>query len=88
MIHHLQKHAQEGVFEPDQVRVLTAAFEEAWKAVQGSGPIASNGHAEATREILALRIIEKARLGETDPIRLRDDALLHPAQTKLNDAGL
>jgi hypothetical protein len=89
MLYHLKKHAHEGVFEPNQVQVLTAAFDEAWKAVQGSGAsFASNGHAGATREILALRIIAKARLGETDPIRLRDDALLYWAQTNLKGTGL
>ena len=41
---------------------------------------ASNGQSEAAREVLALRIIGMARLGERDPRRLRDDALLHIAQ--------
>ena len=39
--------------------------------------------AEATRELLALRIIEMAKLGERDPHRLREDALLHLAQSNL-----
>jgi hypothetical protein len=34
----------------------------------------------ATREVLALRIIEIAQLGERDPDRLRDDALLYLAK--------
>jgi hypothetical protein len=34
-------------------------------------------HANATRELFALRIIEIAQLGERDPNRLRDDALLY-----------
>jgi hypothetical protein len=90
MLNYLQKHAQEGgVFEPDQVRVLTSAFDAAWKAVQGSGvSFASNRHAEATRQLLALRIIEKAQLGEADPIRLCDDALLYLAHTNLKSTGL
>jgi hypothetical protein len=37
---------------------------------------------------LALRIIEIAQLGERDPIRLRDDALLHLARTNLKSTGL
>jgi len=86
MLHHFQRHADEGVFEPDQVKVLTTAFDEAWKTVQGSGvAFASNGHAEATKEILAMRIIALARLGESDPGRLRDDALLYLARTGLKE---
>jgi hypothetical protein len=34
-------------------------------------------------ELLVLRIIEIAQLGERDPARLRDDALLYLARTNL-----
>jgi hypothetical protein len=43
---------------------------------------------EATRELLALRIIEIAQLGERDPARLRDDALPYVARTNLKSTGL
>jgi hypothetical protein len=55
-------------------------------AVQDSG--ASVEHAEATRELLALRIIEMAQLGERDPHRLRDDALFYLARTNAKSTGL
>jgi hypothetical protein len=42
-----------------------------------------SGHAEATRELLALRIIEIAQLGERDRSRLRDDVLAYLARTNL-----
>ena len=65
-------------FDPEVVRILVAAFDDAWKSVQDSGvTFAPDDHADATREILALRNIAKARLGERDARRLCDDALLH-----------
>jgi hypothetical protein len=39
-------------------------------------------------ELLALRIIETARLGERDERRLRDDALLHLTDSDLRSSGL
>jgi hypothetical protein len=44
--------------------------------------------AEATRELLALRIIEMAQRGERDPNQLRNDALLYLAQANLRSTGL
>ena len=76
-------------FDDIEVRVLVEAFDEAWKRVQedGGNPV-GDGHAEATRELLALRIIEIAQLGERDPSRLRDDALTYLARTNLMSTGL
>ena len=45
-------------------------------------------YAEAIRELLALRIIEIAQLGERDPARLREDALAYLARTNLKSTGL
>jgi hypothetical protein len=91
MFHELKKYARAGVvsvFDADEVRILTTAFDEAWKAVQDSGvSFVSNGHSEATREFLALRIIEMAQLGERDSHRLRDDAILHLARSNLKSSG-
>jgi hypothetical protein len=68
---------------------MAEALEQAWKTVQDSGPtLATMGHAEATRELLALRIIEIAQLGERDPSRLRNDALAYLARTNLKSSGL
>ena len=75
MLGHLKSH--EGVFNPEEVSILTAVFDEAWKAVQKSGAASAlNGEAEVTRETIARRIIAMALLGERDPGRLRDEALL------------
>jgi hypothetical protein len=85
----LVKHALAGAFDSEEVKILTDAFDQAWKAVEESGVcFASNTYKNATREVLALRIIEIAQLGERDPNRLRDDALLYLARTNLKSTGL
>jgi hypothetical protein len=84
----LAKHALAGAFDDNEVAVLAEALEQAWKTVQESGAtLATSGHAEATRELLALRIIEIAQLGERDSNRLRDDALAYLARTNLKRTG-
>ena len=89
MLQVLVKHALAGAFDSDEVKVLTDAFDQAWKAVEDTGVcFASEVYKNATRELLALRIIETAQLGERDPNRLRDDALLHLARTNLKSTGL
>jgi hypothetical protein len=78
-----------GGFDDIEVRVLVEAFDEAWKRVQeDSGSLVGDGHAETTRELLALRITEIAQFGERDPSRLRDDALVYLARTNLMSTGL
>jgi hypothetical protein len=78
-----------GVFDEDEVRMLIVAFESAWRAIQESGAsFASNGQAEATRELLALRIIDVATSsGMRDSIYLRDDALLYLTQSSRRSSG-
>ena len=89
MLQLLAKHALAGAFDDNEVRILVDAFDQAWKAVQDSGSsVAPGAHWEATRELLALRIIEIAQLGERDPNRLRDDALLYLTRTNLRSTGL
>jgi hypothetical protein len=64
------------VFGPDTVRLLGEALDEAWRSLQTNGVyFTSRGQAEATREKLALGIIEMAKKGERDPQRLRAAAL-------------
>jgi hypothetical protein len=64
------------VFCPETVRLLGEALDEAWRSLQTNGVyFTSRGQAEATREKLALRIIEMAKQGERDPKRLRAAAL-------------
>jgi hypothetical protein len=85
----LAKHASEAAFDADEVQILVSAFDQAWKAVEESGaPFASEGNKAATRELLALRIIDIAQLGERDPNRLRDDALLYLTRTNLKSTDL
>jgi hypothetical protein len=89
VLKHLEKPSEDGVFDEDAVRVLVAAFDAAWLAVQESGAsLASNGQAEATRELLALRIIDVAKsTGLRDHIYLRDDALLYLTQSNRRSSG-
>ena len=54
------------------------AFEAAWARLRESGRVEAQPYkAEATREALALRIINQTQAGLLDPDRLRDDALAH-----------
>ena len=74
-----------GRLEPEAVRIITRAFDEAWRSLQKSGAISPEpGQAEAVRERLAQRIIELARLGERDRRLLRDNALLYLTQHGLS----
>jgi hypothetical protein len=89
MLRVLVKHALAGAFDDDEVNILTRAFDEAWKAVGESGArFTSDTYKQATREVLALRIIEMAQLGERDPNRLRDDALSYLARSNLKSTGM
>ena len=64
MLRILAKHALAGAFDAAEVKILTEAFDQAWKAVEASGDhFASDNYKDATRELLALRIIEIAQLG-------------------------
>ena len=78
---------RDGSFDPEHIRILTNAFEEAWDALKSSGTTLTHGHADATREVLAKLIIEMAKLGERDQRRLRDAALAHLAEVNLRKAN-
>ena len=72
---YLKEHA--GAFDPDEIRILVAAFDKAWESVQASGGIVDpDTRVESARAILAKHIIEAAKQGERDQGRLRDGALL------------
>jgi len=62
------EHDQE-VFGPDSIAALTAALEDALHQLR----LTDRNDPAAT--IVAKRIIELARQGERDPIRLRDQAI-------------
>ena len=79
----LHDHIDPGVFAPDAVRTLIAAFDGAWQSITTSGARLSAQQRELTRELLAKYIIAQARQGELDQCRLRDGALLHLARSNL-----
>jgi hypothetical protein len=61
--------ANNQVFEPADIQILTTAYEGAVQALH------LTNRADARMESVAKRIIELARLGERDPVRLRDYAV-------------
>ena len=79
----LHDHIDPGVFAPDAVGTLIAAFDGAWQSITTSGARLSAQQRELTRELLAKYIIAQARQGELDQCRLRDGALLHLARSNL-----
>ena len=71
-------------FQPEEVRILTAAFDKAWEAVQASGAkFDTKRLLEAARTVIAKHIIEAAKQGERDQGRLRDGALVAYTQANL-----
>jgi hypothetical protein len=73
-----------GFFSPDDVRILVAAFDGAWRSLLASGiTFESDRESEAVCATLAKYIIEQARFDERDQGRLRDEALLRYAQLSL-----
>jgi hypothetical protein len=63
-------------FEPATCKSLGVAFEAAWqKLLVSDSALASSSYADATREALAMHIIDLAQRGEHDVIRLRDESI-------------
>ncbi len=63
-------------FDPQMAEAMGLAFDTAWQKLLVSGSeLASSGYADATREALAMHIIDVAKTGERDVTRLRDDAV-------------
>lgn len=54
---------------PDDIKVLTAAYEEALRA------LGLKDRADPATEMIAKKIIELAQRGERDPVRLREYAI-------------
>jgi len=74
--------SSDGFFDPEATKILTATFDTAWQMLRTSGSVlAADYRSASTRELLAKRIIETARQGERDPIRLVDDALSYVANS-------
>ncbi len=75
----------DGVFEPEAVKILTDAFDDAWARLQASGaPFAGEEYALAARTIIAKRIIALAKEGQLDRQLLASVALIHLARQKLS----
>jgi hypothetical protein len=63
-------------FDPATCDAMGLAFDTAWQKLLVSGThLASSAYADATREALAMYIIDLAKRGERDVSRLRDDAV-------------
>jgi hypothetical protein len=60
---------QSSAFEPEAIAVMSEALEAACKELRDTD------QPEVMREVIAGRIIAAARLGERDPLRLREAAL-------------
>jgi hypothetical protein len=58
-----------GVFGPDEIKVLTTAYEEALRA------LGLKDRSDPATEMIARKIIELAQCGERDPVRLREHAI-------------
>jgi hypothetical protein len=71
-----------GAFDPNEIRILVAAFDKAWESVEASRAL-SGAEAESARAVLAKHIIAAAENGERDHGRLRDGALLALTQSNL-----
>ena len=85
MLKIVKQHAN-GVFKPDEVSLLVAAFDDCWRRFQKSGArFGSERAMQRAREQLGKSMIEAAMLGERDPRRLCEDAMLHMAQSSIRD---
>ena len=73
-----------GVFDPEDIRILVRAFDQAWEAVQASGAVfETKAKADMARATLAKHIIAAAKEGDLDEERLRDGALVVLAHSNL-----
>jgi hypothetical protein len=73
-----------GAFDPETLRILTAAFDAVWASIEASGASFSEAKdAERAREIIGKHIIQAAKNGERDQQKLCDGALLQLARSDL-----
>jgi hypothetical protein len=72
-----EQNGAEGVFQPEDLRALGAAFDEAWEELEKSGLYFETDYQrQRVRNTLGNYIIEEAKKGQRDIARLRDGALL------------
>jgi hypothetical protein len=63
---------QLGAFDPEATAAMCEAYEASLKELQDTG------QPDVAPEVIASRIVAAARLGERDPVRLRESALRKP----------
>lgn len=61
---------QDPAFGPEEIKAMTMAYEDACRALK-----LMEKRSDPLTQILALKIIEIAKTGELDPIKIRDAAL-------------
>jgi hypothetical protein len=84
MLRKLSELGEEGVFGPEEIRILVSAFDAAWEAVKASGaPFSLPDYEETARDILAKFIIYGAKNGERDERTLTEGALLQLSRANL-----
>ncbi len=71
---------RENVFDPETIRLLASAFEDAWNRIEKSGSrLARPGYSRAMREVIARFIIEMAQQGVKDPQMLAERTVAYMA---------
>jgi len=74
MLRYLKDHP--AVFDPDTIRLLSGALDDAWQFVEANkATFKVDGHAEEARTALAKHIVEMAKNGERNRLRLIEGAL-------------
>jgi hypothetical protein len=73
MIPYLSK--QPDVFDPDTIRILSGALDDAWRRVLASGA-QFDGQDGAARTVLAKHIVDMAKQGERNHESLVENALI------------
>jgi hypothetical protein len=58
-----------GAFDPETIDLLRSVLDEAWESLR------PEEQAQASRSLIAERILELAATGERDPVRLRTRAV-------------
>jgi hypothetical protein len=67
-------------FQPDEVQVLSAAFERAWGFIETSGDVGMD--VPWCRSCLAAHVMEIARTGDMNPLRLTNEAIARYRQQR------
>jgi hypothetical protein len=65
----IRPYLKEGAFGPEAIDAMAAAFSDLCKTLDAAG------RADLSKEVVASKIIELARAGETDPVVLREMAM-------------